>query len=379
MKQLVAFELRKILIVRVWVAMAACLAIAAVYFTDHYPSGMNSILAVEKKKPELVAAHIGPVQADLAGKYAFRLKEEYAETSIGTDEEKLYRILEQKYASAAYRADLFNKSLTQLSQKKMQLEPQKAEAPYLYNDAAKKLSMMEKVDPPGFYVTRDWEQLFLFISGSPGPGPLFIGFVIALALAPLYSGEAGYRMDALILSSRHGRRRIVAAKLTAGWLFTAGWVTVFYGICALLSCLPFRFIGWNAPLNSHYLFDETPYALNQLQGFLLQYLIALTAASAFFLLTALISAAFKSSMSSLGLALTMVVIPLISFPGLLGKMMLLFPAKVMWSRSLIDQYMSYNLFNTPVLYLPMALIVMAVLAAIVMPLIPKAFERRLKV
>ncbi|WP_409340474.1 hypothetical protein [Paenibacillus sp. MBLB4367] len=378
MKPLIAFELRKILILRVWVAMAACLAIAAVYFVDHYPSGMNSILAVEKEKPELVAAHIGPVQADLAQKYAFRLKEEYAENSIGTDEEKIYRIVEQKYASAAYRADLFNKSLAQFSQQKRQLEPQKAEAPFLYKDAVKKLGMMEKVDPPGFFVTRDWEQLFLFISGSPGPGPLFIAFVIALALAPLYSGETGYRMDALILSSRHGRRRIVAAKLTAGWLFTAGWVTAFYGICALLSCLPYRFIGWNAPLNSNYLFDESPYALTQLQGLLLQYLITLAAASAFFLLTALISAAFKSSMSSLGLALTMVIVPFLSLPGLLGKIMLLFPTKVMWSRNLIDHYMSYNLFHTPVLYLPLALSVMAVLGAFVLPLISKAFERRLK-
>ncbi|MBP1994480.1 ABC transporter permease subunit [Paenibacillus eucommiae] len=375
MIRLVSFELRKMLIRRVWLAIVACLVISAIFFIDHYPSGMNSILAVNKQKPELIAAHLGPVRADLAERYAPTLKLERAEDSIGTDEEKIERIFQQKYASAAYLANLFDGGLNELRAQKILMESQGQEGTYIYKDITKQLGMMERLDPPGFYVTTDWDNLFRFMSNSPAT--LFIGFVLVLALAPLYAGEASYRMDALILSSRYGRRNIVAAKLLAGLLFTVGWVTAFYGGCALLSCMPFGFVGWDAPLNSY--LNDSPYAMTQLQGFLLQYAIALMGSCGLLLLTALISAAFRSSFSSLGFALVLVILPLITFPGVLGKIMLLFPTHILASRKLIESYKSFNLFNNPVLYLPLSIIVMVILGIVILVLIPKAFERRLKV
>ncbi|MBP1994481.1 hypothetical protein [Paenibacillus eucommiae] len=377
MKRLVRFELRKILIRRVWVAMLACLAITLIFFMEYYPSGMNSILAVNKAKPELIAAHLGPVRADLAERYAPSLKLERAEDSIGTDEEKIERIFQQKYASAGYRANLFNSGLNELRAQKMQLESKGEKETYVYKDINKKLTMMERLDPPGFYVTSSWENLFLLISDNPGM--LFIGLVLVLALAPLYAGEASYRMDALILSSRYGRRKIVAVKLMAGLIFTVGWVTAFYGVCILLCCLPFGFVGWDAPLNSYYLFGDSPYAMTQLQGFFLQYAIALMGACGLLLLTALISAAFRSSLTSLGFAVAMIILPFITLPGVLGKMLLLFPSKILASRMLIESYKSFNLFNVPVLYLPLSIIFTVILGIVALALIPRAFERRLKV
>lgn len=78
-------------------------------------------------------------------------------------------------------------------------------------------------------------------------------------------------------------------------------------------------MGWNAPLNSYFYFDETPYALTQLQGFALKYAVTLLAACGLLLLTALISALCRSSLSSLGLAAFVVILPLFSLPGMLGK------------------------------------------------------------
>jgi ABC-type transport system involved in multi-copper enzyme maturation permease subunit len=380
MKRLVVFELRKIMVRRVWISIAACLAITIFFFVDTAPApGMNSILAVNKERPELIAAHEGPIQVALAKKYEPSLKMERAEDSVGSKEQKIERILQQNYAVAAYQADLFKNRLNDLSAQKAQLESQGEKESYTYKNINKKLTMMERIDPPGFYVTEDWKKLFGFIAVLSSPSIMFIGLVIVLALAPLYSGEAGYRMDSLILSSKYGRRSIVTAKLIAGLIFTVGWVTAFYGVCVIVSCLPYGFVGWDAPLNSSYLFGESPYAMTQLQGLFLQYAIAIMGACGLLLWTALISAAFRSSLSSFGLAMTLVILPFISLPGIIGEIISLLPSSIMASGNLIESYRTYNLFNTPILYIPLSIVVTAILAILTLLLIPKAFGQRLKV
>lgn len=374
MKRLIIFEFRKIMIPRVWISIAGSLAIAIFYFVSFYPSGTNSLLVVNKERPEVIAAHTGPIQPDLALKYAPRLKEEYAEDSVGSKEEKMTRILEQNYAAYAKGMDLFNKNLTALREQKALLEKQDQES-YLLRDVTKKLSMLEGIQPPGFYVTKDWGSLYRFFS-IPGVGNMLIGFILVFALAPLYSGETNYRMDSLILSSKYGRLKIVAAKLLAGFIVTVSFVTLFYGICILFSCLPFGFVGWNAPLNSY--FSGSPYDLTQLQGLLLKYAVTLLAACGLLLLTALISALFRSSLSTLGLAACLVILPYFSLPGVVGTWISFLPSGVLMSTSLFEKYVSYNIVGTPILHLPLSIISVIVVAIISLLLIPKAFEHRLK-
>jgi ABC-type transport system involved in multi-copper enzyme maturation permease subunit len=374
MRRLIIFEFRKIMIPRVWISIAGSLAIAIFYFVSFYPSGTNSLLVVNKERPEVIAAHTGPIQPDLALKYAPRLKEEYAEDSVGPKAEKMTRILEQRYAVSAYSLDLFNKNLTKLREQKALLEKQDQES-YVLKDVTKRLSMLEGIQSPGFYVTNDWGSLYRFFS-IPGVGNMLIGLILVFALAPLYSGETNYRMDSLILSSKYGRLKIVTAKLLAGFIVTVGFVTLFYGVCVLFSCWPFGFVGWNAPLNSY--FVESPYDLTQLQGLLLKYTVTLLAACGLLLLTALISALFRSSLSTLGLAACLVMLPYFSLPGVVGKWISFLPSGVLMSTSLIEKYVSYNIFGIPILHLPLSIISVITIGVIAILLLPKAFERRLK-
>jgi ABC-type transport system involved in multi-copper enzyme maturation permease subunit len=374
MRRLIIFEFRKIMIPRVWISIAGSLLIAFFYFVSFYPSGTNSLLVVNKERPEVIATHSGPIQPDLALKYAPRLKEEYAEDSVGSKAEKMTRILEQRYAASAYSLDLFNKNLTELREQKALLEKQD-QGSYVLKDVTKRLSMLEGIQPPGFYVTNDWGSLYRFFS-IPGVGNMLIGLILVFALAPLYSGEANYRMDSLILSSKYGRLKIVTAKLLAGSIVTVSFVTLFYGVCVLFSCLPFGFVGWNAPLNSY--FAGSPYDLTQLQGVLLKYAVTLLAACGLLLLTALISALFRSSISTLGLAICLVLLPNFSLPGVVGEWIDFLPSGVIMSTSLIEKYVSYNIFGTPILYLPLSIFSVIITGVIAMLFLPKAFERRLK-
>lgn len=161
MNRLVMFELRKIMIPRVWISIAGSIALAIFCFVSFYPSGTDSLLVVNKEKPEAIATHLGSIQPDLALKYAPRLKEEYAEDSAWPKEEKMKRILEQHYAGTAYMADQFNRNLTELRERKVLLEKQEPGS-YALRDVTKKLSMLEEGKPRGFYVTEDWDLLHIF-------------------------------------------------------------------------------------------------------------------------------------------------------------------------------------------------------------------------
>lgn len=71
------------------------------------------------------------------------------------------RILEQRYAASAYSLDLFNKNLNDLRGQKALLERQD-QGSYVLKDVTKRLSMLEGIRPPGFYVTNDWGSLYRF-------------------------------------------------------------------------------------------------------------------------------------------------------------------------------------------------------------------------
>ncbi|MDR0813158.1 MAG: ABC transporter permease subunit [Oscillospiraceae bacterium] len=57
--------------------------------------------------------------------------------------------------------------------------------------------------------------------------PLTIGLVILIALAPLFSNEYSRKTDALILTAKHGKKRLITAKIKAGLLLGVGiWAVI---------------------------------------------------------------------------------------------------------------------------------------------------------
>ncbi|MCL6458701.1 MAG: ABC transporter permease subunit, partial [Gorillibacterium sp.] len=357
MKRMIWFELRKIMRLRIWIAILGCFVVMAFFFTHVHSGQLTGMLAIQKAHPELITTLEGPIDPVLSKQYASTFEEgvEWEYSSEGTLEERTEKIIQQNYVAYGYQADQFTQFIEDLKDRKLALVTLGEKDSYAYKDVDKQLTMMERIPVPGFHVVNVWASLFGFVSDTVGS--LFMGIILMLALATLFSGEADYNMDALILSSRYGRRSIVAAKVVAGLLFTVSWVTTFYTISLLAICLPFKFTGWDAPLNVNHQFLYSPYALTQLQAFFLQYVVALLAACALMLLFALISAFMKNSLSSMGLALTLVILPMISLPGVVGRMLLLLPSRLMKSKSMIEDYMTFNLFGQPVLYLTLAIFV----------------------
>ncbi|WP_106767502.1 hypothetical protein [Paenibacillus faecalis] len=105
-------------------------------------------------------------------------------------------------------------------------------------------------DNPGneeLYDLQSWKNIIRF---TDHVGFYFIGGLVILGLSNIFSYEYNTRMDSLIFSSKHGRRRITLAKVAAVAVYCSA-------VCLFFSCLVFvlngSFLGldgWNTPLET---------------------------------------------------------------------------------------------------------------------------------
>lgn len=92
---------------------------------------------------------------------------------------------------------------------------------------------------------------------------VFLGFLLVIALSPVFSEEYNRGTDALILTSRHGKRSCAWAKIIASYLFTlmvvGGWLL----LQSFLYWKDFGLDGGGASvqLNNHFMFSGVPYFL----------------------------------------------------------------------------------------------------------------------
>src|SRR5699024_8600070 len=104
---------------------------------------------------------------------------------------------------------------------------------------------------------------------------------VCVALTPVFAGEYQDKTDAVLLSARYGRSKLVAAKIVASFLFA----TAYFALCALVVVgVPLVFFGAEGgglPLQN--LAVTIPYNLTMAQAALigigLAYLITLALAA----------------------------------------------------------------------------------------------------
>lgn len=93
---------------------------------------------------------------------------------------------------------------------------------------------------------------------------LGIGTVVAIGVSGVFSEEYGRRMDALLLTSRHGKKRCVYAKIIASFLFAVLSYLAFV-LVNFIPVLAFNgFYGWDAgvQLDEMGIMSQVPYTLS---------------------------------------------------------------------------------------------------------------------
>lgn len=139
--------------------------------------------------------------------------------------------------------------------------------------------------------------------------PYTVGIVILAALAPLFSGERACGAAALLLSAKHGRRRLALTKLAAGGITAAAVWGLMTGV-TLTAVLPvYGAVGWEA-FWQDWIVAVAPFPWNQGTATAVSALTSLAGALYLAGAVMLISSGAKSRFVSLALGGVLLIFPL---------------------------------------------------------------------
>lgn len=130
------------------------------------------------------------------------------------------------------------------------------------SDAAKTklLSLEEKVTKPFVFDYTGGYTRFFAVMYTTG---MIISFVVAICIAPIFSGEYTSGMDQMILASKHGKGKLIGSKLFTGYSFTA-WICIGLTAVIYLTCMmSFGFDGMDAPLQLYLPMCTYPLTMGQ--------------------------------------------------------------------------------------------------------------------
>ena len=190
--------------------------------------------------------------------------------------------------------------------------------------------------------------------------------MLSICLAPVFSGEVSYRTDALILSSKHGRKKLIHAKIAAAFLFTLSYLA----LCALIAvgmnvCI-LGVEGWNLPVQ---LWNTIiPYQLNAAQACGLNLLAILLLSASLTAVSLLLSASCKSQLAVLAIDIALffgsVFLQSSKGSGLWNHIVCLVPMHLFDLRTVLKTYIDYPLAGTVISYLGMIWIVYSLVTVV---------------
>ena len=154
-------------------------------------------------------------------------------------------------------------------------------------------NMLSGLKPPSGDYFRGWGQLIDFAKTF---GFVILGALILLTLAPVFADEYAVKMDSLILSSRHGRKKIVTAKIVASLLAGFSYAVIFLIMNVTVNSMLFSLDGSRVALQELFKYRFSPFNLNVSQYFFIQQATHLFGAAAFSFLVLLLSVFSRSSL-----------------------------------------------------------------------------------
>lgn len=202
---------------------------------------------------------------------------------------------------------------------------------------------------------------------------------ICICVAPIFAGEYQTGADSVILSTRYGKSKLIKAKILAAFLFALIVFSINMLLAVGIQLAAFGIDGWNLPLQI--LNVTVPYNLSMLEAAIVCIVILYLVLMGMVAFTLLLSAKLKTSFVVLIIDVLVILLPvfmgLSGTNGALNHILMLFP--YMASQPVFPEdytcYFSYPLPGLTLDIITMRMIVYAVLSAICLPFVGRAFKR----
>ena len=204
---------------------------------------------------------------------------------------------------------------------------------------------------------------------------MFAILAICIVLAPVFSGEYQAGTDAVILSGKYGKTKLITAKIAASFLFgTIAFVLHMIVACGLL-LIVFGIDGWNLSLQIAN--TSIPYPFTFLQAALINVGVVFLVQLAMIGFTLFLSAKMKSPYLVLIVLVPILFIPMFLTPngttGVYNLTLLLLPYRATTPE--LGKYISYQFGGFVLDVFSMRAIVYAAFTVIMLPLARLGFKK----
>ena len=154
-------------------------------------------------------------------------------------------------------------SIEEMKLELLKLETEEEIDSFEYKETAKRLDILIKRGESEFAYYKSWKKIME--SSISGPYDLFFLIILLIILSPAFSSDTSLGIEQILLSTKHGRKKIVTIKLKAAVLFS----TLFIIICKLMQIIPILVVngvkGFDVQIYNNPLLMFTPFNLNMLE------------------------------------------------------------------------------------------------------------------
>lgn len=204
---------------------------------------------------------------------------------------------------------------------------------------------------------------------------MFALLCVCIVIAPVFSGEYQAGTDAVILSGKYGKTKLITAKIISSFLFGMIAFTLHIMIACGLPLAAFGVDGWNLPLQIAG--TTIPYPFTFLQAVFINLGVIYLILFAMIGLTLVLSANMKSPYVVLIVLVPFLFIPMFLTPngttGLYNLILFLLPYRATMPE--ISKYISYQFGGFVMDVLAVRAIVYAILTVVFIPLVRLGFKK----
>lgn len=250
---------------------------------------------------------------------------------------------------------------------------------YRYKSALKELNMRKKLDlKEKPYYFGFWGDIHL---GTTSSSILIIlVFCLGLGLSGVFSEEYAQGMDSLILSSKHGKKTIINAKIIAACIYSLSVFLIFEFTEITSYILTYKSLeGFNTPMNQLQFYRATPYNLTLFQLYLLEAFMLLAGILAFGLLILLCSSKINNALKTFFVSAALFFIPSYFTKNLFrldGSILVLLSSYSYFigPDDLFENFNTFTVFGIPVLNITVCMFTLIVFSIFSIYFAKKSFK-----
>lgn len=244
---------------------------------------------------------------------------------------------------------------------------------YSESDKAYFRSRNENISTPFYYAYNSgWNKLL----GVSHISLMVIALVVCITLAPVFSSEYQTGADAILLSAKYGRNKLIAAKMTASFMLTSLIYGLGISVLTAVTLLIYGGSGWNCSLQVLNFLAPTDTNLLQtyLYVLLAGYFMCLFMQGVTLLLSAKMASPFAVIICTLVFYFVPSFLPYSRSSRTYNNMLNLLPAKMAAGYTALTKYEVFHIWKMEISYPVMLILTALAVAVIALPFAGKAFH-----